>query len=484
MDEQLFDASSERFIISTIFRYGKDGINEVSDIISKDSFNDPFYRACYSAMEDLISETPEIKIDVIVLEQKIKDKKLMINFSVEDLKLIRAISIMPVELSNARKMAIKMAKLYIARKVRDALQLAAEKINDVKGDESIGQILGIAEEAILDNSFTVKESDDRKITKIGDGLESYLDDLNNNPVEQIGFPIGLPQFEKSIGGGIRPGTVHVFGARPGVGKTFLSNHFAYNAAKNGVNVLSLDTEMYKSDHWNRLVAKLSGLKINDIERGNFDREKARKAEAELNSLPYSYQTIGGLDFEEVLAIMRRWLIREVGLDSNGKAKSPSLVVFDYIKLMDDGAITKNIAEYQAIGFLMNSLHNFMNRYGVACVAFVQLNRDGVEKEDSTTASQSDRIFWLCSTFNIYKWKDREDLIVEMNKSEEVRRTHKIINLKSRHGKGLSSGDFIHIITNYSIGKIEEGPLNSEVEDGDQDGQDEESEPDENGEFTF
>ena len=43
------------------------------------------------------------------------------------------------------------------------------------------------------------------------------------------------------------------------------------------------------------------------------------------------------------------------------------------------------------------------------VTFVQLNRDGITKESTDTASGSDRIIWLCSNFTIFKRKSDEEI---------------------------------------------------------------------------
>lgn len=471
VDEPLFDPAAEKSIISGLFKYNKDAFLAVSDIINENCFVDSFYRACYIGLTKLIEEYNDIKIDESVLLQQLKENRLVTNFSPEDSKLLRAIRNMPLELSNVRMMGAKIAKLQIARDKRDSLMLGADKLNKLQGTESLGEILGIAEESVFDSKYD-SYTDDRSARKFGDGLDDYVDKLLDNPVDQIGFPIGLPQFENAIGGGIRGGTLHVIGSRIKTGKTFMADHVAVSSAMKGIPVLILDTEMLKEDHWNRVLAKFSGLKIRDIESGKSDKDKTKAAAQAFKSLPISYKNVGGMSFEEIISLMRKWLIQEVGLNSEGKAKKPCLIVYDYIKLMDDSSITKNIAEYQAIGFLMTKMHNFMVKYSVGCVAFVQLNRNGTTEEDSTVAAQSDRILWLCSSFSIYKWKDKDDLQEEMRKADENERYfHKLIVIVTRHGPGLNPGDFINMKTNYSVSAIEEGPLNSTL--GNNDDEDEE-----------
>ena len=476
MEEEVCDLAAEKSIITSLFKYNKDALMEVDDIINENCFVDPFYRACYIGLSNLIEEYNDVKIDESILLQQLQEKRLVTQFGNEETKLLRAIRNMPMELSNVRMMGAKLAKLQIARDRRDSLILAADKLNKITGTESIGEILGIAEASVFDDNANSAYTDNRGVTQIGDGLDDYIEELLANPVSQIGFPIGLPIWENAVGGGVRPGTVHVIGARPKTGKTFLSDHCAISAAKAGVEVLILDTEMNKKDHWHRMIAKMSGLKIRDIESGQSDKAKTREGGKKFKGLPISYRNIGGMGFEEIMALMRKWLIKTVGLNSEGKAKRPCLIIYDYIKLMSDTSITKNLAEYQAIGFLVTKMHNFMSRYDVGCVAFVQLNREGTNTEDATVAAQSDRILWLCSSFTIYKWKDKDDLVDEYRKPEGERFFHKLIVTDNRHGPGFTNPkDFINIKTDYTYGFIEEGPLNSERENID--GDDEEDEAD-------
>lgn len=231
MEESKSDLSAEKAVISGLFKYGKDALAEVNDIIDKDSFCDPFYKICYIALEDLISNESNIKPDVSILIQKLQEKRLVTQISIEEGKLIRAISVMPIEITNVRKMAKVIAKLTIARKIRDSLLNAAQTINGMDQEESLGKILGVAESAVFDNDYSVdSESSTDKLSKIGEGLDQYIEILLDNPVDQIGFPVGLPEWEKAIGGGPRPGTVHVIGSRIKTGKTFMADHICVSAA--------------------------------------------------------------------------------------------------------------------------------------------------------------------------------------------------------------------------------------------------------------
>ena len=110
---------------------------------------------------------------------------------------------------------------------------------------------------------------------------------------------------------------------------------------------------------------------------------------------------------------------------------------------------------------MTSVHNFAIRYEVPILAFIQLNRDGITKESTDTASGSDRIIWLCSNFSIYKSKSDE----EIAKDGPENGNRKLVPLISRHGEGLADKDYINVNMIGKYGKLIEGKTAFELEDG-------------------
>ena len=101
------------------------------------------------------------------------------------------------------------------------------------------------------------------------------------------------------------------------------------------------------------------------------------------------------------------------------------------------------------------------KYDCPCLSFVQLNRDGITKESTDTASGSDRIIWLCSNFSIYKSKSDE----EIAKDGTENGNRKLVPLIARHGEGLQDKDYINVNMIGKYGKLVEGKTAFELEDG-------------------
>jgi replicative DNA helicase len=249
------------------------------------------------------------------------------------------------------------------------------------------------------------------------------------------------------------------------GKTTAAINIATNIARQKIPVLFLDTEMKGEDHKNKGLSIFSfdskyQIPINKIETGHFDPKKAKDVIKEYSELPYYFNSIGGMPFEEQLSVMRRWIAKEVGINDNGKAKD-CVIIYDYLKLMDDADIKGDMKEFQVLGFRMTALHNFSLKYDIPILCFIQLNRDGITKESTDTASGSDRIIWLCSNFSILKVKSDE----EIAKDGSEYGNRKLVPVIARHGEGLELGDYINVDLQGRFAKMIEKETSHEIENG-------------------
>lgn len=460
----LSDLPAERAVLSGIFRYGSESYHDVTDIINESSFTDESNSVLFSCAKHVLENDDTRSLDVPTMLSAAKELGLNDFFNTQEVQHMNSVMKFPVAMENVRKFAIKIKKLEIARTMYDQLELTKEKYLELKGDESIATILGLAEESIMDASSLIAANDEAP-SSIFSNIDEYLQELAEAEVDQIGISTGFPRYDFAIGGGLRRGTVNVIGARPKTGKTLLADNMGVHIAKQGIPVLNLDTEMRREDHQNRITAMISDVPINDIETGQFAKDPAKKkrvddAISEVKDVPYYFKSIGGASFEEQLSHMRRWISRVVGLNDKGKAKD-CVIIYDYLKLMDSAEIRGDMKEFQVLGFMITALHNLSLKYEVPILTFIQLNRDGITKESTDTASGSDRIIWLCSNFTIYKRKSDE----EIAKDGEESGNRKLVPIIARHGEGLEPSDYINITLKGKFGKIIEGKTAFELDSG-------------------
>lgn len=464
----LCDPAAERAVLAGICSYGENAYLDVADIIQESSFTIDSNSIIFKCLKTLFESENKSKIDIASIYSVAQELGVanVLNKK-EEAQHLKAIMDFPVSEENVRKFAAKIRKLEIARLLRKQLEQTQDKILEVTGNEPISSIIGIAEDSIFNFTSLLNDSDGGP-EQIGSEIDQYLKHLEENKTDQVGIPTGFPIYDQAIGGGLRRGTVNIIGARPKTGKTLLSDNIGKNIAALGIPVLNMDTEMNKEDHINRLLAMMSETEINVIETGKFSespekRNKLLKAAEELKDMKLYHKSIAGKPFEDQLAIMRRWLVKEVGLNDDGTAKD-CVIFYDYLKLMDSAGINQDLKEYQVLGFMMTSLHNFAVRYKVPIMAFIQLNRDGITKESTDSASGSDRIIWLCSNFTIFKRKSDEE-IAEDGPSNGNR---KLVPLISRHGGGLDDNDYINCNMKGWCAKITEGRTRLEVMNNSQD----------------
>jgi replicative DNA helicase len=455
------DAPSERAVLAGIMRYGTEAYYDVSDIVNTETFTDASNAAIYACLQKVMKEDEQRKIDVPTIMSAAQELGLQDFFNnKEEISHLAAIMKFPVSMDNIRRFGAKIRKLQIARLMYEQLELTQGKYLEVKGDEPISHILGIAEESIFDFTSLLADHEDTP-TKLFDDLAEELEERAKNPLDQIGIPTGFDKYDFAIGGGLRKGTISMIGARTKVGKSLIGLNMGIDISKRKIPILYMDTEMIKTDQQNRGAASLSygtggQTTIHEIETGKFGKNKEAEELLKLakanKDLPFYHKNIGGRAFEDQLSIMRRWIAREVGLNDKGKAND-CVIVYDYLKLMEMSELGgSKMQEFQLLGFMITSLHNFALRYEVPILLFIQLNRDGIDKESTDAASGSDRVVWIASNFTIYKPKSDE----EIAQDGEQYGNRKLVPIIARHGEGLKYKDYINVLMEGKYGKLIEG----------------------------
>lgn len=463
------DVASERAVLAGIFRYGGDCYLDVADIVSPGSFTVESNRAIWRCLDSILRDSPTGHVDVPSVISAAKTVGLDGYFDKkEEWEHLRAISNMPIHMQNVPRLAAQVKKLEIARELVGQMELAGEDLANITGTESVDKILSIPEGYIFDYTMQVANAGNRGIIRMGEGAEEYFTHLMDTPREMIGIPTPYARYNLVIGGGYRPNSLDVIVGRMKSGKSQIVDNVCLHIAAQNIPTLNLDTEMDHESHLVRVGANMAGVPVHDIERGKCrvgsqDRAKVMEAARKLKDMPYFYRCVNGEAFEETLANIRRWVIKEVGLGPDGKAK-PCVVFYDYLKVMDPTTINKFLSEHQALGFITTALKNFAGRYGVACPCMAQANRAGIDREESDVIAGSDRIGMFATSVSLYKEKTDEEKAGEVGRRAKY--THKLVPMFSRYGEGLPRGDYINMRAEYHIGRVTEGPTALELVRGD------------------
>ena len=453
----LTDSNSEKALLASILHHGFDAFVEADDLVTVNSFGISTHSIIYSCFKRVFSESRDTKLDFpLILATAHSMGFEGFNTNKVEFDLLHNLSQIRVDLSNTRATAKKLRNLEITRSMRDQLKEIDSKLCEVKGNESLSSILSIVENPVFDFSNLLIQNE-AGTSKLGQDLNEYVEYLLNNPKEIIGVSTGFTRFDAGIGGGLRRKTLNLIAARVKVGKSICGDNIAVHVCKNlKIPVLMLDSEMSKIDHWNRILANLSNIPISDIEHGRFSskpilKSDFLKASRHLESIPYYYHNVAGLDFEEIIALMRRWTLKEVGQGND------CLIIFDYLKLMNEKGLDR-MAEWQKIGFMSTALTNFAIKYDLPILAFTQTNRDGITKETADIVSQSDRLTWFSANVSLFKTKTEE----EIGNDGRENGNRKLLILMARHGEGLPDGDYINMNMQGNLGRITELKTRNEL----------------------
>ena len=410
MTSKLTDVGAERAVLAGLFSYGLESYVEISDILDYGSFGNQNNQVLYKCIEKVLQNEAAVDLPAILSAAQQLNLSESINTK-QELEYINSLMGFPIKKENVLFFAAQVKKFQFARKIKTLTSNISKDVDSINGDESIDEIIGMVENPIME--FLREDDAGYKPEKLGHEVEDYLEFLLDpeNQCDQIGLSSGFPRFDAVVGGGLRRKCVDLVSARPGVGKSVFADNVALYNARQGIPVLMLDTEMSKEDHLNRIIANLTSIPITEVTTGQFsdDEEKVikvTKAVDEIKDMPYTYVSVAGAPFESIINTIKRWIMQEVGQDENGKTND-CLVVYDYLKLMSSSGISNNMQEYQALGFQITNLHNLAVKFDFPCLAFVQLNRDGITKETTDTVSGSDRLIWLCTSFSIFKLKSAE-----------------------------------------------------------------------------
>ena len=452
--ELMTNRLNELTILGSILRGSADIYHEVESLIGPNTFDDGAASILFTCMKQCFKNDPKCKLDYPILLAAANELGLASSFPEPTFAEIKKYS---TDLNNTKVLAKQLRKLEVVRLVHDQMDQRVKNLRDMNGTESIHDILSNTE-----FDFSKLTDVDSGPELLAAGLKDRVKNLLENPIEQIGISTGYPAFDEAIGGGLRGGSVSIIGARSGVGKsTFLNNVAKHCAGNLDLPVLYLDTEMRKDEQENRLIANLSQVNLKHIETGLAaekpgEAEKIMAAIKEIEGMKYWHYTIAGMSFEEQLSVMALWFRKHVGFNEDGSPKK-CVIFYDYVKLMSSDDMGGG-QEYQVLGFMMTSLHNFAVKYNLPIFTAIQLNRDGISKETTDIVSGSDRILWLCTNLAILKLKSEE----ELSKDNKDNGNAKIVVSKARHGPGLLYPDYINYTIKGETGLITEGLPRSQL----------------------
>lgn len=433
------DVGTERSVLAGLVQYGYEAYIEISDILNIKCFTTDLNKIIYRCVESVLSTNENVDIALIYSSATTLGYEKQIVESTEAANFLRALYAFPIDKESLRTLTEKIVKLQIARDAQNSHKIAYDKLSKITGEEPVEDILAISEEPYSSLLHNLNGEDD--IKKASHDIDDYYSYLINKKDETVGIPSPFKIWNYSIGN-LRTG-VHLVAARFKVGKSTIAKETAiHTSLKLGIPTLYIDTEMSKQEQDDRILAGFAKVPIDEIATGSFRRDHAKRNRVEeavetYKKMNYFHKNVAGQGFQSILSQMARWIHKDVGIV--GGVPNPHLIIYDYFKLMDAGDL-KDMKEYQVMGFQIAALHDFCQKYQTPVLSFVQINRDGIDKDSTDIIAQSDRLGWNAVSISIYRRKAMEEIAEDGIENGNM----KMLPLEGRFMKKLDDGDYINM----------------------------------------
>ena len=418
----------ERHVLSGLIKY-QNIFHDIDHFISEVDFYNNVHEVIFAVIKDL--NVKNIKIDKVLLAEKIKNLGISFKDDINIYDYIDNLSYSQITEEATVEAAKELLKLRIRREIfntANKIQQSIKENTDEDVDSLISKIDKIYNEKISAYSLNQKPEE------IFNDLESLIEEIGNNPVEESGLVTPYSEFNR-LYGGLRNKNLYAIVSRPGQGKTTWLNDITFKTSLSNKNVhaLVLDTEMSTYEIKLRMMASLSQVPLWYIETGSWRKneemvKKVRMVWAKIKNFKYHHYHVGNKNIDQIVSIIRRWYYSEVGRGNQ------AIISYDYIKLTGE-KIGQNWAEHQAIGDKIDKLKKISEEISAPLITAMQMNRSGESfnrssselVDDSSAIALSDRLQWFASFVAIFRRKTLDEVALDGNQFG----THKLIPIKTR-----------------------------------------------------
>lgn len=352
--------TSEQAVLGSIM-LRKDGMAEVEEIITPDSFYVEKHKMIFQAMLDLYLKNEPI--DMLSLSTKLTEQKLI--EAVGGNKYLAEIVNQVPSSTNIKHYADIMQKKFVLRSLIEAADYVSELAFE-EGDDHMDDILDMAEKKMF---AVVSSPKNQKYVSLKNALpEAYerLEKLHETKGMLRGVATGFRDLDNMLSG-LQKSDLIILAARPSMGKTTLALDIARMAAtKNDQSILIFSLEMSSQQLVDRMLSAESRVNAWNLRTGNLSSDKdfsqLRDSLDRLSKAKIFIDDQPGNSIVKMKALSRR-LKAEKGLD---------MIVVDYLQLM---TTSKNYdSMVNQVTEISRSLKSLAKELDVPVLALSQLSR--------------------------------------------------------------------------------------------------------------
>ncbi len=341
---------------------------EITAILKTDDFYRPDHRVIYDAICELYLNSKPV--DIITVSDLLESRNKL-----TDVGGLSYVSTLPDQaplIANAGHYADLVRQKSILRRLMTAMdEITALCLED--GQEA-DLMLDIAAKRIYD----IREN--RDVT----GFESIKDIMGRTVNELASIArgkarehlvqTGFRSLDRSLGG-LRPGSLVIIAARPGMGKSALALNIAQKAATlYRVPAAVFSLEMSKEEIGNRMLSGQSQINSRVLNTGDLrpdDWDKISRALPFLYAAPIYIDDRSGTSVMEMMSKCRQLKLEN----------KLGLVIIDYLQLMSASGSGRTESRQQEISEISRSLKIMAKELNVPVIALSQLSRACEARQD-------------------------------------------------------------------------------------------------------
>jgi len=366
------DAETEKALLSLCMRK-EEGVNStVGKKLIKEDFSDPRNGLIFDAITRLFLN--DERIDRFTVSERLKKDGNIERAG--GYEYIYEVAESPAVLSNVS------SYVKIIRDKSDMRRLI-KTLDDLRVMTGRGKSTGEVVDAALSRLGEFKTDEQTKGFEIireilKSNLEEIQNELKGDPAATKKVKTGFARLDNMMGG-LRPGSLNIIAARPGMGKSALAINIATYVAANGKGVAIFSLEMSKTEIGNRLLsAGMTYSSVNSImyghRYGDREREDLDAALTKVGRLPI-YIDDNSMSNPITMKSKLTELIAQPNVEIG-------LIVVDYLQLMTMPGRGQSNRQNE-IADVSRSLKVLAKEFDVPIIALSQMSRDAAKRDDHT-----------------------------------------------------------------------------------------------------
>ena len=349
---QLRDEDAEKLVLGTIITE-RNALEEVRELLSEESFYNPFHKQVYKAILQ-ISSLGE-RSDIITVKNRLVANG--VKFAIIEYMKIASNCTFDLYQYAARlhDLAIRRKFYTIGQYLISNSYSEAEDILDVTN-------------SVSDELASLFKSTSTTVTTINDGLESVYGMINENlsgnkPL--TGTPTGFERID-SKSGGLQKSDLIIIAGETSQGKTSLAVSMMRNASFSGAKIAMYSMEMKKEQITARILSMESGIPSNQIMYSRLTDSQIQAIDKRIGKLSgkgiyFDDRSTSNID---TIISSIRYMKLKFGIDG---------AIVDYLQILNVNM--KGANKEQQMGDVARRLKNLAKELDIWIIALSQLNRD-------------------------------------------------------------------------------------------------------------